>query len=337
MANILDVIKLSPAKSTPPKAVVDGEAELATMIKDASAASKKLHELGVTIDRNSLAVKLNEHLATATKAMFDSTLTVPELYKHERRVEVARDGEVSLYQTGRWSAYGSLACYPTTTLEELRRITDVLGMVIMPYEALTSKSLSNEDWDVRSKVDRFTNRVSNVDGLSLFVVAPISLYDIAAHVRSEAPALLYGNNFEQVLQTITLQIPLFRSLHQMVQGLGSRVDALEQHRKTVDLQLMSLQTQVNQIEQRVNEMRRQQQEQEVRIKQAEAASAQAAATARWIAEDPLIFAVQNKLDIFSGTGRAIVGPCWGPDFPEVLMQVSGLKVVKGQRAKYGQD
>jgi hypothetical protein len=92
---------------------------------------------------------------------------------------------------------------------------------------------------------------------------------------------------------------------------------------------------MSQLQEDVNKMRKEAYVAKIRAEAAEAAAIKAAAAyavASFSAVDPLIFAIR-KGEKITGDTTAIIGPCWGPDFSEVLLEVSGLEVIANQRKK----
>jgi hypothetical protein len=47
--------------------------------------------------------------------------------------------------------------------------------------------------------------------------------------------------------------------------------------------------------------------------------------------DPLMFAVPDGVDPSTDNGWAILGPCWGPDFDEIVFTAIGRKIIPDQR------
>lgn len=55
---------------------------------------------------------------------------------------------------------------------------------------------------------------------------------------------------------------------------------------------------------------------------------------KWfMAYEPLMFAVRKGTDLLSDTEDALIGPCWGPDFNDIVAASLEWKKINGQRNK----
>lgn len=330
MPNLLDVIPAtissSNARISNPK-MKQYAADYATTVTDATKAAEYMNKLGL-LDHDKFATKFSESIRALQENCFEETLSLPSSLKGDIRVWSNTRVPLCVEQRGHNNLDG-LSTQPISSLKEMRRAADLLGMVIMPYSALDARSLAAENRDVRVAVNSFVEAAHSAN-LRVYAMAPISLYDVGAHVKAfNAGVIVYGKSHDMILKSIAMQIPMFRSLLKIANDLDNRVSALEGHRKVVDEQLKSLQDQVYQLQKSLNEMRQESFVTKHIPNKKEAAEAE---TLRlWVAEDPLVFALHPEVNLLADDGSALLGPCWGPDFNPVLLEAVGLKIIKGQR------
>ncbi len=331
MPNLLDVIELA----TPKKTKV--EAAFTDVLTDASAAYKFLTSIGARAGEKELLEKVGVHLQGLRKQAFTESLTLPTALRLKVTVAPAQGGGVTTANNSYYKeadSLGRLAGRAQSKLSRLRNTADMLGMVIMPYAALDARSLKSEGYDIRQKVTQFLADAQEA-ALDVYVIAPLRLYSVEQHVAmTEGADSLYSKTHDATLTTISLQLPLFRTMLQALSGLETRVTALESAQKQMKVQITALTQRLAELEEKVERARKEAYEAKLA---AEAASAAAAATrasaiSMWSAVDPLVFAVPKGTKLSDETA-ALVGPAWGPDFPDALLEVCGLSVVKNQRKK----
>lgn len=241
-------------------------------------------------------------------------------------VQLKSDGSMKISQ----DVFIKLTASPKAKIEEVRGLADALGMVIMPYQALTSKSLAAEKYDVREAVSDFCS-AAEIAGMDTYVVAPIQLYDIHKHVKMDgnAPSQFYSAAFQQVFLSIQLQLPLFRSILGTLDNLTSRVTELEGVTNQIKGQVAALQVQLDSMK-RDHEIRRMEEARKSAPKSAEVLRKK---EAPFHAADPMIFAVAGGSSLLDNSINATLGPVWGPEFDPELATAFGLKLKRGQRTK----
>lgn len=331
MPNLHDVIELTPPKKS------KVETEFKALVSEASGAYKFLASINALDNARELKTKIGNRLQTLRETAFLDTLSLPSSLRSEIRVVNTRDNGLNPNDSSyvRMDNLGRLSSRCQSTLSRLRHTADTLCMVIMPYEALDKRSLKAESYHVVREVEAFVNDATDAK-LDLYVVAPLRLYSISQHVAMTSNADgMYSKTHEMTLTTVSLQLPLFRTLFQSLKGLETRVDALGAAQTQMQDQIQSLTQRLVQLEERVEQARKEAYQAKILAEQTAARLAvdeQAAKERSWLALDPLIFAVPADTSLTSES-PVIVGPNWGPDFPDVLLDVCGLQVIKGQRKK----
>jgi len=329
MPNLLDVVPLNPVSKAKPKnklsAFVDKVNPVLSILTDV-VSDKNIH--------SKIVDDVNAQLSAMRKEIFLDGLTLPADQIQPLRVTYDKTYTVEPTSIYHKDTLTYLAARPTAKLEKLRHVADMLNMVIMPYGALDPRSLSDADYYERRSVNEFVADASK-QGLALYVIAPLSLYTIAGHIKVTNDNDIYSGVHENVMTTVQLQLPMFTAINEAIGSLDRRVSSLEQTAKTVTSQIKALTDRLTQIEEKTAlEMKRKAMEIETLRTQIEESRAMAA-TASWIATDPLVFAVKRGTSLISD-GAALVGPAWGPDFSNAILEVSGLSVIAKQRQKYAQ-
>lgn len=225
------------------------------------------------------------------------------------------------------NALSKAAVTPKATLEAIRQLVDDFSMIAMPYDYLDDRAINSESYEMREKIREYADQLAK--WFNVYVVSPVSNYSIADHISSEDMPIYASPASSQAFMAIQMSVPMFRELraeqeaarketYRITEQLQRRIDHLE-------TQVKSLAAQVKQVHETVERQRAE----EVRRAQA------AARLAAYVPADPMLFAFPKKLSIIKDDGMAILGPCWGPDFDEILAKVAGRKLVAGQRKLLG--
>lgn len=324
MANLHDVIPVSTAKPA-----AKYEKEFNAVVDEANSALAFLKKINVPIDQKFMT-QLQISLGEIRKKSFEETLTMTKVMRTELDVSY-RDGKVKTSFYERTDALGYMASKEQVLLSEMLRVAEALGMVIIPYEALDSRSLKAEPYYIREKAELF-KRLAYTVNLDVYVIAPIELYNVLAHVKMEKAAFTWSKRHDVTMQTINLQLPLFKALNGAINSLDSRVTALEATQNIIQTQLQSLQEQMSHLQSNQNRARKQ----EFLKTQSDAGYAEVHENS-FSAMDPLMFAVPAGTRLTAEDAISIIGPCWGPEFDDILLQVSQLKIIPKQRKKLETD
>ncbi len=218
---------------------------------------------------------------------------------------------------------------PKVLLADVRRMADRLSFLLMPFEYLDDRAYQLENYQVTAAIKGFVQDLAN--WFDIYVLAPIQYYSVNKHVRAKTDSSLYaGKDVAQAFIALAMSIPMFRAILGDVEDLRQRVDR-------VNARVVSVETELKNLARRIDELQVQAQRQ-----QAEALLAQERTTAlqrqleteisrgAFIALDPVLLAVPKGTGP-QADGVAIVGPCWGPDFADVIINALGFKRVDGQR------
>lgn len=316
--NLLDVVPLTKTKK-PTKSASD------KVIQDVLQTQDLFKRLGVKVP-SEVFENANKIFAEERKNFFfDNNYMVKEksfnIFNQYGGIrEVDHDPLISLSES------------PRSTLSELRDISDKLGKVIMPFQVLDYRSITNESYAVRVQIESFDKAVKS-SNMDIYVIAPLQLYDIHQHVKlnSGNQSLdFYSKDFQQIFTTIQLQIPLFSSIVESIKGLEGRVKELENVTNQIKIQVSSIQKQLESIQNDINHRR----EEEAKLRAANTMLVSALSSmpgSSFFAKDPLAFAVPKGTNIKFDNSMAIIGPAWGPDFEPELATLFDVPVKENQR------
>lgn len=217
---------------------------------------------------------------------------------------------------------------------------------LIPFKALNPKSLEVESEQIQKAVKNFDQWATSV-GLTTWVLAPIHQYDVCAHALSGGMGVPYaGVDVRTHMQTIQMNMPLYVEmigrtdvLDVRVTGLETRMnrqekitkqhsEKLEEHNRRLESVERISKAQSEALASLKNELEAESRARLIAQQQAEQ-RAQELRSARWQNEDPLIIAI-NGTNI-SGEGKAIMGPCWGPDIDQIVIEARKLEVITEAR------
>lgn len=214
---------------------------------------------------------------------------------------------------------------PKIPLAGMRDLVDKLGFLIMPFEYLDSRSYEREGATVQASIRSFYGLLS--PWFNIYAVAPVAYYDVNRHVKAELDKPIYASSMVgQAFMAVSMMLPMFRSM------LGN-VDQLRKESDAMAKQLAHMQTELKNLSLRVGELEKQLARQQQEALEREASTRKqiremAAAERAFMAYEPMLLALPKGVN---DNTPAIVGPCWGPDFEDVVVKALGYSKVEGQR------
>lgn len=218
---------------------------------------------------------------------------------------------------------------PRVMMGDLRGLADAFGFVILPWEYFTRNDKSTSA--MSESIDAFVGEAEFNERYIPYVICPVDYYSLERHVKASDDLPIYAGPFGQAFMGINMSIPMFRQL-------ARRVNNLEAKASNTDARLDSVETELKNLARRLGEIQRaeERRQREAAIQAAAAArqaalvTEQIAAVRRFIPYDPMLIALPSGKDIHS-EAVAVVGPCWGPDFEDVVATARGYKRIAGQR------
>lgn len=256
---------------------------------------------------------------------------IPERYSYRNNSEM----EVSISKE-LIDEFTTLSATPRTKLSELKMIADKLGMIVIPYDYLNPKSYRDESYELRNSITNFVS-VSKKIGAQTYVICPPNHYGIEQHVKSENPDLpIYGGVHQTIFMTIGMNIPMFRSILNDLSELRGKVSNLDRNIQNINQNMISMQNQIDSLSKEVERLRKQANESQIRAKEAELRAAAAESEIKRLSEiqfvsyDPMMIMLPKNKNMHDDT-LVYVGPCWGKDFDDLLIEFNNLIKFDKQR------
>jgi len=230
-------------------------------------------------------------------------------------------------QSDRLDVWGCLSRTPKANASSIRDLCDALGFIIIPFEYLDQRSYANERSDMQRRIQRF----AAIEGFQAYVLCPVAHYSLDRHVRSKDPNLqMYVGRHTQAFMAAQMTIPSLRTIivdleavKAQIKGFDARMESAEQNMQMLARLLQELQNQV------------QEQQRQIALQRAreKALRAQVAAleASQFMALEPMMFIMRKGTNMTTGSETAFVGPCWGPDFEDIVFTAIGLAKRGDQR------
>jgi hypothetical protein len=216
---------------------------------------------------------------------------------------------------------------PKVKLSEARKLSNTLGFPIVPYSYMNANAPT---WDERRAIEGFVE-ATLLAGMQPYVLCPMTAYQVTKHVAAEgiyADLPIYApKDISQAFAAINMSIPMFRSLQKNVDHNGKRISKVE-------ADIVSLSTKLDQLAAQVEQQQREAIEARVEQDTRSTAEGKRLIEASMLVRvyDPMLLAIPADKSIHDKTW-AIVGPCWGADFPDIVLAAMSIEKIPGQRKR----
>lgn len=261
-----------------------------------------------------------------------------------------RSARSSLTEVSATNLVGSylsrLAQSPRAQLSKLRSLADTLALTIFSVDYLNPKSFGGS-YRTESMVNAFSV-AAREQGMQPFVMAPIRHYDILRHIDSKDPSTeMYSMHHASAIESLQIMMPALVMMSSAIARLGDnlqtiikRVDSLESTVKGTVRGLELMDKRLTDLSKKVDQQQEERMLEQIRLKKLEEelarVQAEQASQRRsfdWFAVgDPMVFAIPSSVSVSTGEALAVVGPCWGPEFDNLIVQALDLSHIQGQRA-----
>lgn len=234
---------------------------------------------------------------------------------------------------------------PRSKIGALKELAAKAGMIIIPFSYLNRKSYSSEMRSTVNSIAEFDEASKNLN-MATYVICPIRHYSLINHLKSKNPNLpIIANEHQIHFDTMAMMMPALLMMEDRITGLEgdtksllAKFDTLDQATRNIVRGMESMEKRLDALAKTVEDARRVSAEAVVANTESHSAamlSSVASARTRsadlwFMPYDPLMFSVHGELD---DAGTAYLGPCWGPDIPELVIAAADLKMVAGQRRK----
>lgn len=234
--NLSDVV---PFRPTPTAAVAapSAAALAALMWRDRLAAAEKLNNEAAalrdtTLEENRALAGLRDRWARgseeASLAVLAAEGYLPEALRHNAKIS-------------------RFAALPTVDMGELRRVVDVLDMVIMPFAYLKPAAYEKERFEMRGAIDSFA--LETPAAFSVYVAAPVQYYDATRHVAADEDLPIFaGRHVAPAFLAMGMALPMFRALTRDIKAIRDRTNSHSERLRQAEEQIQQLDTRVNQLQ-----------------------------------------------------------------------------------------
>lgn len=251
------------------------------------------------------------------------------------------DWEVSPTQAKAWREPDFLSKAqqtPQVSMKSVIRLADRLGFMVMPFDYLDRRVVTDDEFatpETQDQITAFQDKLG--EWFDFYVVCPPSFYSMRQHIEAatELP-LIAPSTARQAFMAIDVSVSMFRTMMNDIKALRNRQDGQEERLRRLDDDVKNLARKVDSLQQQVDD------QQAAIMRQRLEAQAQRAQIAKFAnlererrlrIEEPMMLAVPKGLEVTSAAAWALVGPCWGPDFDDVIAAGLELEVVSGQRER----
>ena len=325
---LADVVKLSatPSRRVPSSLKGEHNSLLETKNRVFGSLSQTNDLFGAIENRNRVGLEKNRFLRQRID-FFGKMGTLP------LDLEIDKNDPLSL-----------AAKSPRIELSELRQVAEKLDFVLLPFEYMRPAAYTSESASTQKSIQNFNTEMSRLG--QVYTLCPINCYDVFKHVQAERDLPIYGNSKNHLLQAFSTLMPLHRVTFTMITALQQKFAQVAERTEVIEENFAQQMDSISrEFSRRIDEVASQNrlklaekiQQQENRKK---GVSKQALATINELtsqiqnlatAFEPLMFMIPTGVSVSSGEGSCIVGPCWGPDFDDIVFTILGFSKVAGQR------
>lgn len=306
--NIADFIHLDNTLLNPPKAEVEKFNTLQTKYDSVNHFESFGHLISYSESNilRSLAEKVNKEAKKARSEFLNKFGTLPK--------------------TDTCDIYTVAAEAPKVQVTYLHEVADQLGFALMPFKYMDDAAYRNEHWEIKRRIEGF-NKLS--DTFDIYALSPVSFYSVKKNVEDSEDLPIYAPPAAvQAFMAISMSIPMFRSMRIELKALINKVDDIGERLSRTEREVKNLASRVEQLAKQVESQQFAMLEaRAVKLKLEDELEKE---RSTFFAMDPMLFAIPKSRTILD-KGWAICGPCWGPDFPDIVAKLLKLNVVTDQR------
>lgn len=229
------------------------------------------------------------------------------------------------------SSVSHLKQCPRGSVQQILRIADVLGLVVMPYSYVCPDRIAKDrvanTCNATTLAKNFNSELER-NKMNTWIVAPVQYYSIEKNCKDMSYEIAVPSTAIQAFMALKLVMPLLINTMNQVNNLNQRMNNhgidLDNLRNVVRQQQSQIDSIATQL--KVERERRVAAELEQKRRMDEEL-ARRAELVRFEMFDPLLIGVPSSVkNINDYQGQAILGPCWGPDIEPMIAELLGLSV-----------
>jgi hypothetical protein len=338
MANLLDILPaVTHSKGLKDPAITKELQRVQSLEVGLKALEGPAKQGLIDNDAMARAAKIvNDAYSTERERIFSETNRLPKDMKTTRKYSWYSGGEKITQEEGS-DKYTFASNLSRTKTSSIIGLADMFNMVVIPFSYLHQDAFTGESEKAINNI-RYVYEVMRDLGFCVFVLCPLHYYSPSMHLKASNSNLpIHGGGTTSIaLSAITSVLPMFASMKAEIEQLGDKLDTT---RKNIDARLGNMQIQIANLAKQVEYQEEQKilaeiaaiKAEEDRRKTEEALTKARAEVERFrfMLFDPMMFWVR-KPDLYSEQ-EALIGPCWGPDFEELLVKMKGISIINNQK------
>lgn len=221
---------------------------------------------------------------------------------------------------------------PRTKMENISEIAEKLGLLIIPAQYVNMDLIGRDSYIDARGYNRYVSGVfdsfvsnAKANNLNAWLVCPIQYYDIKAHSKDLSYEFFVPSAVRQAFTSIKIILPMLIGMISQIENLSKKVDNMSTELNNIRQTLVQQQQQIDRLQEELTQQRVKMAEQAARERQMQQELEQARARIQWDIFDPMLIAVPaNVTNINNYTGNVALGPAWGPEIDEMLVDLLGL-------------
>lgn len=221
---------------------------------------------------------------------------------------------------------------PRAKMENIIEVAEKLGLLIIPAKYVNLNLIERDCYYDSNGYERYVSNLFNkfvkhVNGnhLNAWLICPIQYYDIQAHASDLTYEFFVPSAVRQAFTSIKIILPMLIGMINQIESISKKVDNMNTELQNIRQTLVQQQQQIDRLQEELTQQRIQMAEQAARERQMEQQLQEARAQIQWDIFDPMLIALPaNVTNINSYTGNVALGPAWGPEIDNVLIDLLGL-------------
>ena len=216
---------------------------------------------------------------------------------------------------------------PHVKFSDITNIAEKLSMMIIPESYMTF-DLTGESWNTTRAVQRARDRADK-NGLRVWVLTPINNYSVEKHVNDTIDYEFFAPlSIAPTITACKLIIPTLRGMKNQLDALSTKVDNIAQQQDNLSQTVKQQAKQIELLSQQVERNRVLALKEAAKTKELEAEVKRRSEASLFSQIDPMIILLPKDVtNIYDYTGNAILGPVWGPDMDDIMLELSNVQVM----------
>lgn len=249
-----------------------------------------------------------------------------------------------------------IAQTPQTALASVRRIADLMGFLLVPFEYVHPSAYNRENTAMQDTIRRFNTCVGR--WYHPYVLCPLGLYSVDAHASAGVDLPVYsGPTTAQAMAALSGAVLALKQARQAIHNIINENQELKKSTSLSakllaerDAEIRRCNERIAALEKAKNDVREDGRsslpsaKKEVRVQEVygeygfrrlpDNVTYACGVEDKYMCsgDDPLLIGIPSGHTVYSDC-NALVGPCWGPEIDDAIFAAAGLEKVRGQRER----